>query len=348
MNTAFFVDIGSKIEELLKELTSKSLTTEFQVFQGTISVVITLLIMYKGFQTLAGRTQSPIKELVWDIGKKLLILTFVLYSPEWFQKSQAVLTNLYEWAGGGSKLYSELDKLTNSTIDFVVDMFEKTKWNFLSDNFNAHLTIMVILAAASSYFVIILSLAFKIFATTITNTLLVFVLPIAIFCLAWDRLKDVFSRFISLFISNLITLLILSSIAKTLVSTFEKTLTSINASEVSDAINASFKMYLTAFFVMLLAKLVTDIAQGLASVSLDGATQGAMASTAGAAGALNGKTLRVAKDFSGTGVNLGRKTVGAGVNMVKSGVNMAMKLGQRSNQTNSSNILGEQLKKMIK
>ena len=348
MNTTFFVDIGSKIEELLRELTSKSLTTEFQVFQGAISIVITLLIMYKGFQALAGRTQSPIKELVWDIGKKLLILTFVLYSPEWFQKSQAVLTNLYEWAGGGLSLYGELDRLTNSTIDFIIKAFKEAKWNFMFDDFNAHLVILVTSAAAFSYFVIILSLAFKIFATTITNTLLVFVLPVAIFCLAWERIKDVFSRFLSLFISNLITLLVLSSIAKTLVSTFEKTLTSVKTVEISDALNASFKMYLTAFFVMLLAKLVTDIAQGLASISLDGATQGAMASTAGAAGALTGKTLGVGKNIGGIGASLGTKTIGAGVNMVKSGVNMAMKLGQRTNQANSSIALGEQLKKMIK
>ena len=74
MATTIFSEIQSGVDEILKIFTDATLNEKFTWVQGSLAAILTVVIMYKGFQTLAGRTQSPIKELVWDISKKLLIM----------------------------------------------------------------------------------------------------------------------------------------------------------------------------------------------------------------------------------------------------------------------------------
>ena len=87
-NTVIFSDIQKIVDETLKIFTDATLNEKFTWVQGSLAAILTVVIMYKGFQTLAGRTQSPIRELVWDISKKLLIMMFVLNINGWFTQSK--------------------------------------------------------------------------------------------------------------------------------------------------------------------------------------------------------------------------------------------------------------------
>lgn len=105
MATTIFSEIQSGVDEILKIFTDATLNEKFTWVQGSLAAILTVVIMYKGFQTLAGRTQSPIKELVWDISKKLLIIMFVLNINGWFTQSKELCDAFYDWASGKQNFY---------------------------------------------------------------------------------------------------------------------------------------------------------------------------------------------------------------------------------------------------
>lgn len=72
--------------------------------------------MYKGYQTIAGRNQDPVRDIIWDVARKMFILTFVLNINGWLDLSISALKGLYEWAGGGTEFYKQLDELVNSFL----------------------------------------------------------------------------------------------------------------------------------------------------------------------------------------------------------------------------------------
>ena len=116
MATTIFSEIQSGVDEILKIFTDATLNEKFTWVQGSLAAILTVVIMYKGFQTLAGRTQSPIKELVWDISKKLLIMMFVLNINGWFTQSKELCDAFYDWASGGENFYGKLDTITDKYI----------------------------------------------------------------------------------------------------------------------------------------------------------------------------------------------------------------------------------------
>ena len=60
-----------------------------------ISVIIvssfTLFILYRGYQTLAGKLRAPVEDVVWDMGRMLLITTFALNRDGWLDMAVAAI-----------------------------------------------------------------------------------------------------------------------------------------------------------------------------------------------------------------------------------------------------------------
>jgi hypothetical protein len=76
MSGGIFVGMDKNIMDGLNAVLKVSLLPT-----APISVIIvssfTLFITYRGYQTLAA-TQTPVEDVVWDVGRMLLITTFVL------------------------------------------------------------------------------------------------------------------------------------------------------------------------------------------------------------------------------------------------------------------------------
>ena len=118
-----------------------------------------------------------------------------------------------------------------------------------------------------------------------------------------------FGQWLNMFISNLIVLILYSSLANLVIRVFEKTFT------ITGEISANYPFYskgisilLTSIMLVVAIKMVVQIAQGLASVSLDSGAGAAAAGVMGSTGAAVGMAGKAGKAVGGLGV----KSLGAG------------------------------------
>ena len=308
MATTIFSEIQSGVDEILKIFTDATLNEKFTWVQGLLAAILTVVIMYKGFQTLAGRTQSPIKELVWDISKKLLIMMFVLNINGWFTQSKELCDAFYNWASGGENFYGKLDAITEKYIQAMNSFYRAVDLPIFGDAVVVG-PLWCMICLTIGFIFITLAFAFTLITAQLTNTLLIFVLPIALFGLMWERTKQMFGQWLNMFISNLIVLILYSSLANLVIRVFEKTFT------ITGEISANYPFYskgisilLTSIMLVVAIKMVVQIAQGLASVSLDSGAGAAAAGVMGSTGAAVGMAGKAGKAVGGLGV----KSLGAG------------------------------------
>ena len=324
MATTIFSEIQSGVDEILKIFTDATLNEKFTWVQGSLAAILTVVIMYKGFQTLAGRTQSPIKELVWDISKKLLIIMFVLNINGWFTQSKELCDAFYDWASGKQNFYGQLDTITDKYVE-AMNSFYKSISVGLFDSTNIVGPVWCMLCLTIGYIFIVLAFAFTLITAQLTNTLLIFVLPIALFALMWERTKQMFGQWLNMFISNLIVLILYSALADMVIRVFQTTFT-LGVTNIPDGypfFSKGISILLTAIMLVIAIKMVVQIAQGLASVSLDSGAGAAAAGVMGSTGAAVGMAGKAGKAVGGMA---GRSVMGGVAGAVDAGGGIGSRL----------------------
>ena len=325
MATTIFSEIQSGVDEILKIFTDATLNEKFTWIQGSLAAILTVVIMYKGFQTLAGRTQSPIKELVWDISKKLLIMMFVLNINGWFTQSKELCDAFYNWASGGENFYGKLDTITDKYISAMSSFSASMTTGGLWGDAVLLGPLWCMICLTIGFIFITLAFAFTLITAQLTNTLLIFVLPIALFALMWERTKQMFGQWLNMFISNLIVLILYSSLANLVIRVFETTFTLgvTGIDKTFPFFSKGISILLTSIMLVVAIKMVVQIAQGLASVSLDSGAGAAAAGVMGSAGAAVGMAGKAGKAVGGMA---GRSVMGGVAGAVDAGGGIGSRL----------------------
>lgn len=289
MTSNIFKSIEEFVNNTLEAFKDITLSDQFMWIQTSIVLLMGLLITYKGYQTLAGISQSPIRELIWDISKKLFIMIFVLNIDGWLTLAQAACSGMYEWANGSESLYSQLDNITDKYLDSInilIGSFSVRPDRIIDHNI---MVLFVIICLTVGFIFIIASLAFTLITSELTNTILIMLLPLALFCLMWNSTKNIFTQWLNLFISNLITLIIYSIAMKLIKGKLDSVFTIIGTSgETISYFSTGINILFTSIIFVILVKMAAQIGQSLASVSLDASAGLITASMAGTAGAAVG------------------------------------------------------------
>lgn len=285
--STLFTWMGQLIKNTCQTIMSITLTDSFSWIQTAIVAIVGLMITYKGYQTLMGQSQQPIKELTWDISKKLFIMLFVLNTNGWLTQANELCNAFYDWAGGGKDMYSKLDGATNAYIASMRELLSAIKG---IDGVIQFVILGVANTVALGFG--IFAFAFTIFISQLTNSLLVFILPLALFCLMWQQTRRVFEQWLSLFISNLITLIIYTKVAGTFLDMFTAQM-SVNKVG-SRCIVDGLTILGEAFIMVVIVKMATSLAQGMAGASLEAAGAGIGVGMAGATGAGFGMVSKLA------------------------------------------------------
>ncbi|ENU2780456.1 type IV secretion system protein [Campylobacter coli] len=293
-----------------------------------LSIIITLVIMYKGYEVLMGTSQSPIRELTWDIAGKLLAITFALNIGGWLTLVINAMDGIYEWAGGGTQMYKTLDEMFVNTINLTDIIWTKTSG--FADS------LMAIAAMLLCYvgFAIAVVPTLAIFViTTFTQTLLVITAPIVFWLLIFKSTKNVFTQWIGLLLSNTLVILLVGLF----LSVFMEQISNWIQYFIKETQTGGEVLKTSIFFVIASLVLVIMIisaklyAEKIANVSMEGAMGGAMGSAlnpvsrlAGwTAGKAAGKTVNAGK----TGAKLAAKGAWAGA---KGGYSFAKKMYERA------------------
>lgn len=324
----FFQFLGESIQQIIDAIRQVGTSDKVAELSVLLSIIITLVIMYKGYEVLMGTSQSPIRELTWDIAGKLLAITFALNIGGWLTLIINAMDGIYEWAGGGTQMYKILDEMYANTAQLANIIWAKS-----SGVGGAILAIVAMLLCYVAFVIAVVPTLTIFVVTTFTQTLLVITAPIVFWLLIFKSTKNVFTQWIGLLLSNTLVILLVGLFLSVFMEQISGWI-----SLLSSKIQAGAEVLgISIFFVIASLVLVIMIisaklfAEKVANVSMEGAMGGAMGSAlnpvsrlAGwTAGKAAGKTVNAGK----TGVKLAAKGAWAGA---KGGYSFAKKMYERA------------------
>ncbi|EAI7657044.1 type IV secretion system protein [Campylobacter coli] len=322
MNSKLFQFLGESIQQIIDAIRQVGTSDKVAELSVLLSIIITLVIMYKGYEVLMGTSQSPIRELTWDIAGKLLAITFALNIGGWLTLVINAMDGIYEWAGGGTQMYKTLDEMFVNTINLTDIIWTKTSG--FADS------LMAIAAMLLCYvgFAIAVVPTLAIFViTTFTQTLLVITAPIVFWLLIFKSTKNVFTQWIGLLLSNTLVILLVGLF----LSVFMEQISNWIQYFIKETQTGGEVLKTSIFFVIASLVLVIMIisaklyAEKIANVSMEGAMGGAIGSALNPVSRLAGWTA--GKAAGKTGAKLAAKGAWAGA---KGGYSFAKKMYERA------------------
>ncbi|HEA7292407.1 TPA: type IV secretion system protein [Campylobacter jejuni] len=304
----FFQFLGESIQQIIDAIRQVSTSDKVAELSVLLSIIITLVIMYKGYEVLMGTSQSPIRELTWDIAGKLLAITFALNIGGWLTLVINAMDGIYEWAGGGTQMYKTLDEMYANTAQLANIIWAKS-----SGVGGAILAIVAMLLCYVGFVIAVVPTLAIFVITTFTQTLLVITAPIVFWLLVFKATKNVFTQWIGLLLSNTLVILLVGLFLGVFMEQISGWI-----SLLSSKIQAGAEVLgISIFFVIASLVLVIMIisaklyAEKVANVSMEGAMGGVIGSVLNPVGRLAGWT--------------GGKVAGKTVNTAKAGGKLAAK-----------------------
>lgn len=260
---------------------------------------VTLYILWRGYQTLAGKLQTPVEDVVWDLARMAIILTFALNSDSYLDATIAAINGLKDGLSGSESVWVLLDTawekaqaigtrlwvLDNSTFSILGPIAEYTVW--------AGVGFMLVVSA-------LVNLTAELTLMLMTTTA-----PIFIFCLMFGWLRPMFNNWVQTIFSVLLTVLFSSLALRVAMNYLNSILEQARvqadtANIVTLAVQCCISAICCGFVVLLSAKL----AGALAGSAVQGTIQGM--ATGAAMGSLK-KGLNIAKPVAvGAGNTAGR------------------------------------------
>ncbi|EAJ5487633.1 type IV secretion system protein [Campylobacter jejuni] len=328
MNSKLFQFLGESIQQIIDAIRQVGTSDKVAELSVLLSIIITLVIMYKGYEVLMGTSQSPIRELTWDIAGKLLAITFALNIGGWLTLVINAMDGIYEWAGGGTQMYKTLDEMFVNTINLTDIIWTKTSG--FADS------LMAIAAMLLCYvgFAIAVVPTLAIFViTTFTQTLLVITAPIVFWLLIFKSTKNVFTQWIGLLLSNTLVILLVGLF----LSVFMEQISNWIQYFIKETQTGGEVLKTSIFFVIASLVLVIMIisaklyAEKIANVSMEGAMGGAIGSALNPVSRLAGWTAGKAAGKTVNAGKTGAKLAAKGAKLAaKGGYSFAKKMYERA------------------
>lgn len=280
--------------------------------------------MYKGYEVLMGTSQSPIRELTWDIAGKLLAITFALNIGGWLTLVINAMDGIYEWAGGGTQMYKTLDEMYANTAQLANIIWAKS-----SGVGGAILAIVAMLLCYVGFVIAVVPTLAIFVITTFTQTLLVITAPIVFWLLIFKSTKNVFTQWIGLLLSNTLVILLVGlflSVFMEQVSTWIKYFAKVT--QAGDEVLGTSIFFVIASLVLVIMIISAKLyAEKVANVSMEGAMGSALNPVSRLAGWTAGKAAGKTVNAGKTGAKLAAK--GAKL-AAKGGYSFAKKMYERA------------------
>lgn len=323
-NLDLFSSVGIVIDGFLIKLQAMSLSPQVKALQATIGIAITLTILYKGYMVWAGKSQDPVRELAWDLGKKAFILSIAMGYGQWINLSVDAVRGIYEWAGGGNAFYNQLDNLLSAFYNQIQFLWAWAQDHSGISKVAAFLQALLLIVVMSiCFFAIALELFFSIVACSVTNTFLIVVFPLAILCFMFNQTKNAFTQWCSMLMSNTFQLLFLFMFLKL----SQKLIIGIYAppkeGDFMNFLPQTFEILVMSFLIVQIVKVLKELAQKMGGVTLDTAISGA--GLMGAVGNAAAKAPTVAGGATRMAAGAGGSIL-KGSNALTQGVGMAANL----------------------
>ncbi len=264
---AFFTTVGGSVDKIFEVLEKFSASDMMSDLASLLSLSLSIMIIVKAYAFLSGKSNELIKDIVYDGIMKLIIIAFALNMGGWLSLVIASMNEIHAWAGGGKSLYAELDNLLEATKELAGIAYEAGN---LATGIVSSILIYIGfgLGALPALLIIIV--------TSLTLKILVLLAPFMFFALFYGWLKNVFTQWLSLFITNTLTVLIITILLKTVAEQLEFFIDFQESGlkkEGLDPVFVGFQLLITGILLAILVITAKEIAEKLGTVSIEGVMQ---------------------------------------------------------------------------
>ncbi len=184
MSGGIFVGMDKNIMDGLNAVLEGQSSTYGTLISVIIISSFTLFITYRGYQTLGGKLQTPVEDVVWDVGRMLLITTFVLNRDGWLNAIIVAIEGLKDGISGDDNVWALLDTVWEKAQALGPTLFNLDTSTYVKVN-GGFAEVLVWGGAI----VLLLAATFVNLLAEITILLMTTTAPLFIFCLLYGFLK---------------------------------------------------------------------------------------------------------------------------------------------------------------
>ena len=305
----FNSEVVSKIEEMTKPLQSQL----GQDMLSLLSAGISVYILWVGYQILAGKRQTPLQDLVWDLSKFAIILTFVSNADGYLTAAMDAIKSMKD-VFLGKPVWATLDTMWSTTQLLADKVYAMDQSKYVS--VEGGIGSMLVWGGS----ILIMSVAAVIYMLAdVTMQLAILVAPIFIGCYMFGFTRVMFNNWLGILFSSVFTVIFAGVLVK-IGTEFQTDM----LSQISRDANSTniLTMGAMAFVIgVLIAVFVwksSSFAQQLAGAGVEGTLQGMALLGIGAAGMAVEKTrnqmkrgTRTAAEWAGEKGEQKRASIGA-------------------------------------
>lgn len=273
----FFQKYSTAVLDAIKTASDSYQTGYASDIMTLATSAIALFVLWKGYHTMAGKTQAPIQDLAWDLTRFAMIIMFVTNASGYLTMSTDALQGLKD--GFGANPWASLDSLWSKATKLADTIYN-------ADTDTIPLAGLVGMMMAWGGMLILMMVGAIIYsAADIVMQLMTVTAPIFIFCLMWGFLRTMFNNWLMLMFSSILTVLFAGLVINIFMGFVDDTTTTIqNNIETMNIVKAGAFVLAIGLLGAGLILLSSKIAMQLSGVGLDAAVQGMAMAGIGAAG----------------------------------------------------------------
>ena len=250
----FFQGLGNFVSDIFTFLNSSNIQDIIQAITGLFGITVTIWIMFEAYKSFAGKSDRPLQELVWKITSAMLVIAVATNQNGFMETLKVAFEGLHHLMSGDINLFAKLDKLFDEAIKLANATYQATPSSIGGAILGALCILLIyigfVIGAAPTFLIIVF--------TELTLKLLLLLLPIAVFALAFGFSKQIFNQWLNLFISNALTILIVGLIMSAVMGTY----TDFQTSLISNVVNVIFNL----FFILISKFLFSVLLRGFSVI----------------------------------------------------------------------------------
>lgn len=288
MTGGIFTGLENALMNGLKSVLQGQINLYSLMMTGLVTSSVTLYIIWRGYQTLGGKLNSPIEDIVWDLARMGIILVFVINIEGYLDASIEAINSLKSGLSGSENVWVLLDEMWEKVQILGSNLMSLDKSTYVKMDG----AIGEILVWIGSIFTLAIATVVNLGAE-LTLLLMTTTAPIFIFCLMFGFLRPMFNNWLQSILSCILTLMFSALslriaieylsrlLAKAAILADSSNIITIGAQACLAGIGAGFVVWLSA-----------KIAGSLAGASVQGVMQGAAKIGAIASGNMMKRTAK--------------------------------------------------------
>ncbi len=298
----FFQGLGTFVSNIFTFLNSSDIQTIIQALVSLFGITVTIWVMLEAYKSFAGRSDRPLQELVWKITSAMLVIAVATNQNGFMETLKVAFEGLHHLMSGDINLFAKLDKLFDEAIKLANTTYQATPSSIGGAILGALCILLIyigfVIGAVPTFLIIVF--------TELTLKLLLLLLPIAVFALAFGFSKQIFNQWLNLFISNALTILIVGLIMSAVLGTYTDFQTSLisNVGNV-EPMGVALQSFIMGIIMLGLVKVAHSIAEKLGTVSIEAISKSALGSQ------ISGSATNTAKVGSSVSATAGATKQGA-------------------------------------